>query len=77
MNGPRDHHTKEVSQTEKNKYHMILLIGGIYNMTQINLSTKKKQTHRHKEQTCGYHGREEVGEGWIGSLRLSDGYYCV
>ena len=46
-------------------------------MTQINLSTKKKQTHRHREQTCGCHGREEVGEGWIGSWGLSDGYYYV
>ena len=25
-------------------------------MTQMNLSTKRKQTHRHKEQTCGYQG---------------------
>ena len=25
-------------------------------MTQINISTKHKQTHRHKEQTCGCHG---------------------
>ena len=35
-------------------------------MTQINLSTKKKQTHRHREQTCGYHGREEVGRDGLG-----------
>ena len=25
-------------------------------MTQMNLSTKRKQTHRHKEQTCSYQG---------------------
>ena len=25
-------------------------------MTQINLSTKQKQTHRHTEQTCGFQG---------------------
>ena len=34
-------------------------------MTQVNLSTKQKQTHR--EQTCGCQG-----EGWIGSLGLAD-----
>ena len=25
-------------------------------MTQMNLSTKQKQTHRHREQTCGCQG---------------------
>ena len=30
-----------------------------------NLSTKQKQTHRHREQTC-CHG----GMGWTGSLGL-------
>ena len=25
-------------------------------MAQMNLSTKQKQTHRHKEQTCGCQG---------------------
>ena len=29
-------------------------------MAQVNLSTKQKQTHRHREQTCGCH---VVGEG--------------
>ena len=29
-------------------------------MTQMNLSTEQKQTHRHREQTCGCQG---VGEG--------------
>ena len=37
--GPRDYHTKR-SKTEKEKHHMISLIGGIYNTTQINLSMK-------------------------------------
>ena len=30
-------------------------------MTQMNLSTKQKQTHRHREQTCGW--QEGGGEG--------------
>jgi len=40
---------------------MISLICGIQNMTQRNLSTKQKQTHKHREQTHGYQ-REEVQE---------------
>ena len=28
-------------------------------MTQMNLSVKQKQTHKHREQTCG----DQVGEG--------------
>ena len=32
----------------------------------MNLSTKQKQTHRHRENTCGYQGggkREKDGQG--------------
>ena len=32
---------KELSQKEKDKYHMISFICGIYNMTQMNTSTKQ------------------------------------
>ena len=47
----------EVSQKEKDKYHMISLPCGMYNMTQMNISMKHKQTHRHREQICGCQGR--------------------
>ena len=40
-------------------------------MTQMDLSTKQKQTHRHREQICGCHGGGER-EGWSGSLGLAD-----
>ena len=30
-------------------------------MTQMNLSTKQKQTHRHREQTCGCQGGRGLG----------------
>ena len=53
----------EVSQKEKDKYHMISLLCGIQNMTQMNISTKQKQTHRYREQTCGCQGGGGVGEG--------------
>ena len=33
-------------------------------MTQMNLYTKQKQTHSHREQTCGCQGRR--GEEWDG-----------
>ena len=38
-------------------------------MTQMNLSMKQEQAHRHREQTCGCQG---WGEGWTGSLGLAD-----
>ena len=38
----------------------------------MNLSTKQKQPHRHREQTCGCQGEGEVGEGWIANLEVAD-----
>ena len=52
MDGTRDSHTKW-SKSERDKYHMLSLISGISYMAQMNLSTKKKQTHGHGEQTYG------------------------
>ena len=55
----------EVSQTQKDKYHMIPLIGRIWIMTQMNLSTKQKHNHRHTEQPGGCQGGGEEGRaGW-------------
>ena len=67
----------EVSQKEKDKYHMISLIRGIYNMTQMNLSVKQKQTRRHREQTYGRQGGGGVREGCTGSLGLVDANYYI
>ena len=45
---------------------------------QMKLSMKQKQTHRHREQTCGYQGvGEAVGEGEIGNLGLADANYYI
>ena len=41
-------------------------------MTQMNLSIKQKENHRHREQTDGCQGGEEVGEGWSGRVGLAD-----
>ena len=46
-------------------------------MTQMNLSMKVKQTHRHRDQTCGYQGGRDKGEGWIGSLGLADANWYI
>ena len=35
--------------SQKDKYHMLSLICGISNMTQVNLSAKQKQSHKHRE----------------------------
>ena len=43
----------------------------------MNLPTKQKQTHRHREQTGGCRGGGGVGEGWIGSLGLADANYYI
>ena len=45
-------------------------------MSQMNLSTEKKQTHGHGEQTCSCQaGGEAVG--WTGSLGLVDANYSI
>ena len=33
-------------------------------MTQMNLLTKQKQTHRHRDQTCGCQGGKSGGMDW-------------
>ena len=46
-------------------------------MKQMNLSTKKKQTHRHREQIYSCQGGGGVEEGWIGSLGLAGANYYI
>ena len=55
-----------VSQKEKDKYHMISLTCGIYNMAIMNLLTKQKQTHRHSEQTYGCMRGRRTGRDGLG-----------
>ena len=44
----------------------------------MNLSTKQKQTHKHREQTCGCRGLAGVEEeGRSGSLALADANYYI
>ena len=37
----------------------------------------ENQAHRHREQTCGCRGGEEVGEGCTGRLGLTDTNYNI
>ena len=43
----------------------------------MNLSMEQKQTHRHKEQTCGCQGGGGARKGWIGSLGLANANYYI
>ena len=43
----------------------------------MHISTKQKQTHKHKEETCVCQGEGEMREGWTGSLGLADANYCI
>ena len=43
----------------------------------MNLSTKQKQTHRHREQTCSCQGAGGMEEGWSGRLGLPDVSYYI
>ena len=43
----------------------------------MNQSMKQKQTHRHRDQTCGCQGGGEEGEGCTGSLGLVDANYYI
>ena len=58
----------EISQKEKDKYHMTSLICGIETMIQMNLFTKQKQAHRHRAQILWLPKGREVGKGWSGRL---------
>ena len=52
----------KIDRKENSKYHMISPTCGTYNMTQMNLTMRKIQTHGQREQTCDCQG-EEVWQG--------------
>ena len=57
----------EECKTEKDKYHVILLICGIKKkLMKMNLLTKQKQTHRHRKQIYGCQRRKRVGRDKLG-----------
>ena len=46
-------------------------------MIQMNLSTKQKQTHSHREQPVIAKGEKGLGAGWSGRLGLADVNFYV
>ena len=54
---------------------MTSLICRISNVTQMDLSVKQIQTHRHTDRLLVVKVRGKVGEGWIGSFGLTDVNY--
>ena len=64
----------EVSQKEKDKYH-ISLISGIEYMAQMNLSTERKIMDLENRLVVAK--GEGEGVGWIESLGLIDADYCL
>ena len=57
----------EISQTEKDKHHVISLICG----------TKNKQTHRYRQQVGGCQ-RQGVGEKWVkGGQKVQTPSYTI
>ena len=56
----------EVSQREKNKYHMTSLIRGIYKHKMIQMNSFTKQTHRLRKQTYGCQRGNVVGRDKLG-----------
>ena len=58
----------EVSQKEKDKYHMISLTSAIYDTAQMNLYTEKKIMDLANRLVVAK--GEGEGVGWLGSLGL-------
>ena len=62
----------EISKTEKD-LNTVSHSCGTYKVTQINVYTKHKQTHRNRKQPCSY--QRVRGEGQIRVMDLTDTKY--
>ena len=62
MDGTRDSYTSEVSQKEKDKYHMVSHIWNLRYGT--NESFRRKENHGYGEQTCSCQGGGGGGMEW-------------
>ena len=76
LNATRDYHTK-CSKPERERqipYDIAYMWNLEYGANE--LSTRWKQTHRHREEACDCQG-QGGGEGWTGSFRLVDANYYI
>ena len=55
-----------IIKSEKDKYHMVSLTVQSKKVTEMNLFTKQKQTHRHRKQTYGYQRGKGQGKDKLG-----------
>ena len=53
----------ELSQSDRERHHMMSLKYGLKKMTQMNSYTKWKQTHRLRKQIYGYQRAKGAGRG--------------
>ena len=53
MDGPGDCHLSELSQTEKDKYHMISLICGIFFTNMYKYTYLQNKSHKYRKQIYG------------------------
>ena len=65
----------EISQKEKDKYHMISLISGISYIVQMNLSTEKKIMDMENRLVVAK--GEGEGVGWTRHLGFIGANYCL
>ena len=63
----------EVSQKEKNKYHILTHICGSRKMVQMNRFARQKQRYRCREQTYGHQGGKVAGRGGGGGINWEIG----
>ena len=61
MDGIRDYYTKQNKSEGQNIYHLCVESKKV---TQMNLLTKQKQTHRHRKQTWLPKGKGGKGINW-------------
>ena len=54
MDGPRDYHTKSSKSERQISYDITYMQNLKYDTSELIM--KQKQTHRHREQTCGCQG---------------------
>ena len=59
-------------------HSMLLLRRWVWNTTHVNISARRKQAHRNREQTPGCHGSEGLGRrmGWR-ALQWADANWCM
>ena len=63
----------EVSQKEKNKYHILTHVCGTQKMVQMNRFAEQKLRYRCREQTYGHQGGKVEGGGGGGVLNWEIG----